>query len=86
MSRYTVLIGGQHGAYGIVFPQLSGCAAMGASINQALTNAADALRDWAEVIFERGRSLPEPLSPESPRADPEVREALAGGATLSRSR
>ena len=81
--RYTVLIDGKAGAYGVVFPDLPGCAAMGKTIEQAIDNAVAALRDWVEVSEEHGDTVPSPRSPEKLRRDPEVAAALAEGATLA---
>ena len=83
MTRYTVLIDGDAGTYGVVFPELPGCGAMGATIDEALANSANALRDWVEVTLEQGGEPPRPTPPETLRADPEIREGLATGATLA---
>ena len=37
--RYPALIDGEAGAYGVVFPDLPGCVAMGSTIDEALGNA-----------------------------------------------
>ena len=81
--RYTVLIDGKAGAYGVVFPDLPGCVAMGKTIDAALANAADVLRDWFELSEEHGETVPLPRPPEKLRRDPEVVSALAEGATLA---
>lgn len=81
--RYTVLIDGSKGAYGVVVPDLPGCTAMGATIEAALVNAVAAMRDWAEVTEEAGGVVPAPRDPETVRGDDEVREALAEGAILA---
>jgi predicted RNase H-like HicB family nuclease len=83
IMRYTVLIDGTKGAYGVVVPDLPGCTAMGATIEAALTNVVAAMRDWAEVTEEAGAAVPTPRDPEVIGADAEVREALAGGAMLA---
>jgi predicted RNase H-like HicB family nuclease len=83
VARYTALIDGKAGAYGVIFPDLPGCTAMGATIDDALANAADALREWAEVTEEGGRNVPPPRRLETLRRDPEVLEALAEGASLA---
>ena len=46
MSRYPALIDGEEGAYGVIFPDLPGIAAMGKTIDEALVNAEEALRDY----------------------------------------
>lgn len=83
MSRYIALIDGKAGAYGVVFPDLPGCTAMGRTMDDALTNAADALRDWAEVTEENGAKVPRPRPLEVLKRDPEVKAALRDGAGLA---
>jgi predicted RNase H-like HicB family nuclease len=83
MARYVALIDGQAGGYGVVFPDLPGCAAMGKTMDEALANAADALRDWAEVTEESGGKIPRPRVLEVLRRDAEVKRALALGAGLA---
>jgi predicted RNase H-like HicB family nuclease len=81
--RYTALVDGKAGAYGVVFPDLPGCTAMGKTMDAALANAADALRDWAEVTEDTGGQVPAPRSVEALRRDAEVAAALAEGASLA---
>lgn len=83
MSRYIALIDGKAGAYGVVFPDLDGCTAMGHTMDAALANAAEALRDWIEVTEENGGTVPRPRSLEALRRDSEVKSALALGAGLA---
>ncbi len=45
--RYPALIDGEKGAYGVSFPDLPGIVAMGDTIDEALMNAEEALRDYA---------------------------------------
>lgn len=82
MSRYTVLIDGTAGAYGVVFPDLPGCTAMGETLDEALSNAVEALRQWVEIASARGRAIPEPRSPDAIRANARFAEDFAAGATL----
>jgi predicted RNase H-like HicB family nuclease len=81
--RYFVMVDGEAGNYGVDFPDLPGCAAMGKTIDGALANAAEALRDWVEVTQESGQTVPAPRALEDLRRDPEVAEALAAGASLA---
>jgi predicted RNase H-like HicB family nuclease len=83
MTRYIALIDGKAGAYGVVFPDLPGCMAMGKTMDGALGNAADALRDWVEATEESGGKVPRPRLLEALRRDPEVKEALKSGAGLA---
>jgi predicted RNase H-like HicB family nuclease len=82
MTSYVAVIDGEAGAYGAWFPDLPGCVAMGDSLDSLIRNAANALRDWAEVFVERGGRVPEPSALEVLRATPEVAEALAQGGLL----
>lgn len=81
--RYTVLIDGKIGAYGVVFPDIPGCVAMGKTIDDALANAADVLRDWFDLSEEHGEQVPSPRALEELRRDREVAAALADGASLA---
>lgn len=83
MARYTALIDGAAGAYGVVVPDMPGCTAMGDTIESALLNAADAMRDWAEEMVAMGDRVPAPRRLDEVRLVAEVREALAGGASLA---
>ncbi len=83
MSRYTALIDGKAGAYGVIFPELDGCVAMGTTVEEALTNAADALRDWVEVTEEHGERVPSPQPLEKLKRRRDVTEALSEGAVLA---
>ncbi len=55
-----VLVDGDVGAYGVSFPDLPGCVAMGLSVDEALLNAEESLRDWAGDYEERGGAMPPP--------------------------
>ena len=81
--RYTVLIDGREGAYGVVVPDLPGCTAMGVTIEAALANVAEAMRDWAEVTEDVGGAVPKPRKPEALIEDGDVRKALTDGALLA---
>ena len=83
MARYTALIDGKIGAYGVVFPDLPGCTAMGTTLDEAVANAAEAMRDWADVTAEFGSEIPKPRPLEVLRNDPDVAQALAEGASLA---
>ena len=51
--RYPALMDSREGAYGVVFPDLPGCAAMGYTVEDAIVNAEDAMRDWMEEMEEK---------------------------------
>jgi predicted RNase H-like HicB family nuclease len=83
MARYIALVDGKVGAYGVVVPDLPGCTAMGKTTDEAVRNAIDAARAWAEDARADGDKLPYPRSIEALRKDREVAAALAGGAALA---
>lgn len=56
-TEYPALLDGDEGAYGVVFPDLPGIAAMGRTIDEALASAAEALRDYALEIERDGEDL-----------------------------
>ena len=82
VERYYALIDGEAGAFGIVFPDLAGYTAMGDTVDAAIGNAAEALRDWVTATEARA-SAPAPSAIETLRRDPNVARALAEGATLT---
>lgn len=58
--RYPALIDGKDGEYGVVFPDLPGCLAMGYTIDEALLDAERAIRQWMDAAEERGILIPDP--------------------------
>jgi predicted RNase H-like HicB family nuclease len=81
--RYIALVDGKRGAYGVVFPDLPGCTAMGRTMDEALRNASEALTEWAEAVRESHGRMPPPRSTEELREDPETAGALVDGAALA---
>ena len=60
MLRYPALVDGENGAYGVTFPDLPGVVAMGETVDQALVNAEDALRDYAIEAEKDGQAQVSP--------------------------
>ena len=60
MIRYPALVDGDEGAYGVVFPDIPGVGAMGSTVDEALLNAEDALRDYAIETERDGAELVPP--------------------------
>ncbi len=81
--RYTVLIDGEPGGFGVAFPDLPGCAAMGDTIEEALANAGEAVRDWTQGVEAQGGRAPAPSTPDALRGDPDFARALADGAVMA---
>ena len=65
MISYPALIDGEDGAYGVVFPDIPGVAAMGHTVEEALRNAEDVLRDYAVETEIDGEELARPSSTQS---------------------
>lgn len=84
MTSYVALIDGKTGAYGAWFLDLPGCMAMGATIDEAVANAADVMRDWAEATLAKGGAIPGPRALEALLSDAEVVEAIGEGAVMQR--
>lgn len=83
MHRYTALIDGEAGAYGVSFPDLPGCVAMGETVDQAMLNAAEALREFDYDVAAAGGAIADPRSAEQVILDSEVAAALREGASLA---
>ena len=60
MLRYPALVDGEEGAYGVVFPDLPGCVAMGHTVSEALLHAEEALRDYVAEMEKRGWEIAAP--------------------------
>jgi predicted RNase H-like HicB family nuclease len=62
MARYIAIIDHAEGAYGAYFPDAPGCTAMGATEEEVVANAIDALSEWAADEIAEGRDLGTPRS------------------------
>ena len=69
-SRYPAIVDGELGAYGVVFPDVPGCYAMGTTVDEALADAEDGLADFYELFMERGKEWPSPSAPASLELEP----------------
>ena len=91
MADYIALIHKEPDSdYGVSFPDFPGCITAGASIDEARTNAAEALALHIEGMIEDGEAIPEPSTLEAVMAARENRDAVAvlvssGTAKASRS-
>jgi predicted RNase H-like HicB family nuclease len=62
MARYIAVIDYADGAYGAYFPDAEGCTAMGATEEEVVRNATEALAEWAADAVADGLRLPTPRS------------------------
>ena len=83
MSRYVVLVDGHSGAYGVVVPDLPGCFSAGATVDEALSNAQEAVSLWADEMIAQGGTIPAPRAMEVAISDPDIAEAISAGAALA---
>ena len=60
MVRYPALIDGEKGNYGVTFPDLPGIVAMGKTIDEAMVNAEEALRDYVIEAEKDGEAVTPP--------------------------
>ncbi len=62
--RYPCVIEPSKGkaGYGVIFPDLTGCYANGATLDEALKDAKEAAILWMEEELEDGREIPSPSS------------------------
>ena len=60
MGRYPALIDGKKGAYGVTFPDLPGIVAMGKTVDAAMVNADEALRDYEIEAEKDGEAITPP--------------------------
>ncbi len=60
--RYEIIIyrSDEDQAFIAEVPELAGCAADGASYQDALSNAQVVIQEWIDTATELGRSIPEP--------------------------
>ena len=60
--RYEIILywSEEDDAYIAEVPELPGCAADGASYQEAIANAEDVIDGWIETALEMGREIPEP--------------------------
>jgi predicted RNase H-like HicB family nuclease len=83
MSRYVAIVDGAPGSYGVVVPDLPGCTSGGATVDEALRNAVEAVTLWLDDARADGEKIPEARSTEKLHADSEVAAALAEGGVLA---
>jgi predicted RNase H-like HicB family nuclease len=62
MTKYEIILywSAEDEAFIAEVPELAGCAADGATRQEALTNAEVIIAEWIETARELGRTIPEP--------------------------
>jgi len=78
MTYYVAIVEEEEGtAVGVWFPDLPGCFSAGDTLDEAMTNAAEALELWVGAMIESGRKIPLPRTLIALTADSEFAEELA---------
>ena len=71
--HYPIAIetGSDTAAYGVVVPDLPGCFSAGDTMDEAMTNAEQAIIAWIETALDLGQDIPAPSSLDAIRALPD---------------
>lgn len=82
MPHYVAIIedAGPDHAVGVWFPDLPGCFSAGDTLDEAMTNAPEALALWIESMVEDGKAIPHARTPSELKADAEVAADMAADA------
>jgi predicted RNase H-like HicB family nuclease len=77
-TYFAIVHKDEDSAVGIVFPDLPGCFSAGDTYDEAIANAHEALRLYADAERRSGRALPPPSTFEALYADREIRAEARG--------
>jgi predicted RNase H-like HicB family nuclease len=71
--RYPVAIesGDETTAFGVIVPDLPGCFSAGDTLDEALTNAEEAIALWIDATLDSGEAIPSPSPLETLRSNPD---------------
>src|SRR5438105_9580151 len=70
-------------AFGVWFPDVEGCFSAGDTLEEAVANAAAALRQHTEAVESAGQQMPTARAADEVLHDKDVRAAIKAGAVLS---
>ena len=77
MRHYIALIHKEPDSdFGVSFPDFPGCVTAGATLQEALAMAAEALAGHIEMMVEAGDAVPEPSDADAVMEDPENRDGV----------
>jgi len=84
MSTYYVAVIEKESdsAFGVWFPDVEGCFSAGDTLEEAVANAAAALRQHTEALESAGRRLSAARTPDDVSRDTDVRASVEKGAVL----
>lgn len=72
---YPAIVERAADGFGVFFPDLPGCTSAGASVQEAVRNAEEALQAHIDLTAEHGEAIPEPSPLDAVAHDPAVPEA-----------
>jgi predicted RNase H-like HicB family nuclease len=79
MMRFLALVHKDpDSCYGVSFPDVPGCTSAGDTLDEALTNAVDALSGHIRLMEADGEATPTPRTIEALNSDPDFTEDLKG--------
>ena len=82
-SHYVAVIEKEaDSAFGVWFPDVEGCFSAGDTLEEAVANAAAALRQHTEALESAGRQLQAPRTVDDVLRDKDVRASIKAGALL----
>ncbi len=58
--RMEVVPDKEEGGYAVMFPELPGCMTCGETLEEAVSSAENAKREWLLAALEEGQEIPEP--------------------------
>ena len=82
MHYVAVIEKDEDSAFGVWFPDVEGCFSAGETVEEAVSNAAAALRQHVEVVESAGRHVPAARPVDDVLQDEDVRASLETGAVL----
>jgi predicted RNase H-like HicB family nuclease len=82
MHFYALIHKEPRSCYGVSFPDVPGCISAGDTLDEAVTNAVEALSGHLAVTRDHGEPLPSPRPLEALRKDANVKREIATGAVL----
>ena len=82
--RYPIAIepGTEATAFGVIVPDLPGCFSAGDTLDEALSNAEEAVAGWIDAALDAGEAIPTPSSIETLRANPDYAGWIFGVVTV----
>jgi len=82
MHYVAIIEKDEDSAFGVWFPDVEGCFSAGETVEEAVTNAAAALRQHVEAIESAGRRVPAARSADEVFRDEDVAASVEAGAVL----